>query len=159
MSVVGSPNNSYVRYQYTGGGAAGSMSFSVPSSVFPGNYEFRFFPNNGSTRLATSNPVAVIACPTAALSSTPLSVAPGGVVQASWSGVCFPSSIDWIALHNVGSSDFSYRAWVWSGGGASGTVPLTVPSNAPPGQYELRMYANNTSNRLAVGNTFTVTAP
>src|SRR5205823_2484602 len=150
LYAPGAADANYLLFRFTGGGSSGQIPYTIPSSVFPGTYELRLFSNNTMVRLITSSTFTVTSCPTATLSSTPGSVAAGAAVSATWAGVCFPTSTDWIALHSAGSSDLSYWTWVWSTGTAAGSLPLTIPSNAPPGTYELRMYANNTSNRLAI---------
>jgi hypothetical protein len=115
------------------------------------------FSNNSMNRLAVSNAFTITGCPSATLGSTPSSVAVGGVVTATWSGVCFPTSTDWIGLYQTSASDVSYAAWIWSNGSANGSAPLTIPGNLTPGAYELRMFTNNSGTRLAVANAFTVT--
>jgi hypothetical protein len=152
----GTPDGQYMVFGFTNGSAAGVMSLPIPSSVSPGTYEVRLLPANSGVAMATSNSFAVTACPTAALSSTPSAVALGGTVTATWSGVCYPTSTDWIAVHSVGASDGVYVAWIWSTGAAAGSAPIAIPTNVPAGSYELRMYANGSSTRLAVGNSFTV---
>jgi len=152
----GTQDNQYLAFGFTDGHAAGVMSLPIPSSVSPGTYEVRLLPANSGTAIATSNSFTLTACPTATLSSTPGTVAPGGTVTATWSAVCFPTSTDWIAVHSVGASDGTYVAWIWSTGAAAGSAPIAIPTNVPAGNYELRMYANGSSTRLAVGNSFTV---
>ena len=55
------PAYQYKTYQYTDGTAAGFRVFAVPLSVPPGEYEFRFLPNNGSVHTAASLPITVTA--------------------------------------------------------------------------------------------------
>jgi hypothetical protein len=62
----GAPNQidkapQYKAYQYTDGTAAGFRVFSIPLSVPPGEYEFRFLPNDGYVHTATSLPITVAA--------------------------------------------------------------------------------------------------
>jgi hypothetical protein len=58
-------------WQYTGGSTSGSLYFAAPASS--GAYEFRYFLNNSSTRVATSNTVTV--------GSTPPPPATGNLIQ------------------------------------------------------------------------------
>jgi hypothetical protein len=60
LAVPGTRDNSYVHYQRTQGQAAGSMAFAVPAATPAGTYEFRLYPDDTYTRLATSPPVQVI---------------------------------------------------------------------------------------------------
>ena len=53
----------------------------------------------------------------------------------------------------------SYVAFVYLGGAASGSKALTIPAGAAPGStYQLRLFTNNSFNRLATSGSFTVTA-
>jgi hypothetical protein len=54
---VGDPNTSYLWYRATGGATSGTFSLSAP--LAPGQYEFRYLPNNGFTAVARSNSVTV----------------------------------------------------------------------------------------------------
>jgi hypothetical protein len=55
---VGEPNTSYLNYKYVGG-ASGTVTFPAPSA--PGQYEFRYLPNDGYNDIARSNIVTVTA--------------------------------------------------------------------------------------------------
>jgi len=58
LYLVGAPDNPEISWQYTGGLAAGSLTFVAPNS--PGTYDFRYFPNDVYTpRMALCNPVSV----------------------------------------------------------------------------------------------------
>jgi hypothetical protein len=59
LALPNTGDNSYVRYQRTNGQAAGSMAFAVPVETPAGTYEFRLYPDDTYTRLATSPPVQV----------------------------------------------------------------------------------------------------
>ena len=101
--------------------------------------------------------------PGPSLVASPETVAPGGTVTASWSGISNPTSRDWIGLYAFGSSG-SYWNWVYassctqSAGSAkeSGTCPFGVPGNVPNGNYELRLFANGGMSRIATSNPFIV---
>jgi CSLREA domain-containing protein len=70
--AAGAADTAYLTFQYTGGGASGSISVGSPASIPPGSYELRLFANNTFTRLATSNPVMVAApTPSPTLTSVP----------------------------------------------------------------------------------------
>jgi len=50
----------------------------------------------------------------------------------------------------------SYVAWGFTTGAASGTLDLFVPASVPNGAYELRLFSQNSMQRLAVSNVLTV---
>lgn len=54
---VGDPNTGELWYAYTGGAAAGTRSLTAPGT--PGQYEVRYFPNNGRTDVKRSAPITV----------------------------------------------------------------------------------------------------
>lgn len=53
-------DRSYESYRYTSSGTSGSLSFTINT---PGTYEFRYFKNNGYTRVARSGEVVVMPAP------------------------------------------------------------------------------------------------
>lgn len=59
----------YLTWKYTEGKKEGSLTFDVPSE--PGEYDARFFVNDGYTRLAVSEPFTVIDRESPLLSSSP----------------------------------------------------------------------------------------
>jgi ELWxxDGT repeat protein len=145
-------------WAYTNGSAAGSVSLTVPPSAIPGTtYELRLFAANSYVRLATSAPFSVVA--NATISASPSSVANGGPVTATWSGIAGPTPTDWVGLYPTsGTADAGVVAWTYTGGAAAGSLNLTVPPGSPPGTtYELRLFSNNSYTRLATSAPFTVT--
>jgi hypothetical protein len=56
LHVVGTSNNQYYTYQYTGGAVSGCLPFGAPPR---GTYEFRYLVNGSYTDVVTSNEVAV----------------------------------------------------------------------------------------------------
>lgn len=93
------------------------------------------------------------------LSASPSAVYTGQAVTASWSGIGSPSAQDWVALYPAGAADTAFVAYVFTGGGAAGSVNLSVPPNAAAGTYELRILANNGYTVLATSNSFSLAAP
>jgi ELWxxDGT repeat protein len=163
------PEPALVAWAYTNGTAAGTLNLTVPvSSPSGSSYELRLFTNNTYTRLATSNSFSVVAS-AAAISASPASVAAGGSITATWSGIGNPSPTDWIGLYaSSGAPDTAIveevgpqgaaGAWVYTGGAAAGSINLTVPPSAAPGTtYELRLFSNNSYTRLATSAPFEVT--
>jgi hypothetical protein len=76
-------------------------------------------------------------------------VAPGSTPAITWQGVSAPSSSDWIGLYKSGAPDNAYLAWIYTGGGSSGTKAFPIPRGIPGGDYELRMFSNNGYTRIA----------
>src|SRR2546425_34131 len=133
------------------------------STLFPYTTLFRSA-NDSYTRLATSGTFTVTGSGGATLSVSPTSVAAGGTVTATWSGIAAPTPGDWIGLYVPGSGNSAYLAWIYvscspspGAPSAAGSCPFTIPSGLAPGSYELRLYANNTYTRLATSNPFDVT--
>lgn len=92
----------------------------------------------------------------ASLSASPGSVAPGGSVTASWSGVADPTGRDWIGLYaTAGAANEAYVDWKYVGCGrtpgaarASGSCTFTMPAT-PGTAYQFRLFANDGYARLA----------
>jgi hypothetical protein len=126
------------------------LLFVIPQT--PGDYEFRFFANNGYTLLATS-PVVSTLPPRLTVSAT--SVAPGASVQVSVAdGPAYRG--DWVALSKVGSAVSVFVDWKYLNG-TRGMPDTGVPSAAltftmplTPDLYEFRFFANNGYTLLAV---------
>jgi hypothetical protein len=58
FAATSTPNTSYIAYLYVGSGVT-TRTWTVTAPATPGTYEFRLFPNNGYTRVATSATVTV----------------------------------------------------------------------------------------------------
>ena len=58
LSLSSSPDTSYLQYVYVGAGVT-TRTWTVNMPTTPGTYEFRLFPNNSFTKIATSPPVTV----------------------------------------------------------------------------------------------------
>ena len=169
LFAQGAADTSYVTWMYVScsqtpgtARAAGSCPFVIPAAVAPGTYELRLLANNGFTRLATSGPLTV-APSGPQLSVSPGSVAPGGSVTATWSGIATPTAADWIGLYSPGAPNTSYLAWMYvscsqtpGAARAAGSCVFVIPSGLASGTYELRLLANNGFTRLATSGPFTV---
>ena len=90
------------------------------------------------------------------LSVSPATVAPGGNVTATWSGIPAPSATDWLGLYTPAAQHTSYISWRYTTGTASGNVPFTIPAGTAPGTYQLRLFSNNGYTLLATSSNFTV---
>lgn len=160
----GADGYDYQAYAYTGGGASGSLELTVPASTpAAATYELRLFTNDTFTELAVSGTFAVSGTTpsTAVLTASPTTLVAGSPVTATWSGIASPSAGDWVALYSSASTGTQmFTAWVYTGGGASGTVDVTVPPGTPAGTtYELRLLTNSSYSVLAISEPFTVSRP
>jgi IPT/TIG domain-containing protein/fibronectin type III domain protein len=154
--AYGAPSTAPVLWFYTGGGASGTHDLTLPTSLPSGRYELRLFSQGGLDVLDTSPAIDV---GSATISGGPSSVGPGGTVTAAWAGIRLASPNDWIAFVKVGQADNGYVAWVSTASATgSGSTGLIVPRSTPPGTYQLRLFAANSTRRLAVSNTITVDA-
>jgi hypothetical protein len=108
-----------------------------------------------TTTTTTTVPVATL---TPALASalgpavgvTPGSLRGGEYLTVNWSGLPKPSATDWVALFASGATDSAVKVWKYTNGAASGSIPLKVPYGSIGGAYEVRLFSNGTTTRLAV---------
>ena len=129
-------------YQNLGGQPTGSREFTVPllGSV-PGQYEFRYLPNNGYTSAAKSAVVTVNppAPPTINITS-PLIVNADEDITAQWTA----SSVgpqDWVGVFVDGtpdSSGYQEGLWVAVNGRNQGTVTFKAPRVSQDTIYVVR---------------------
>jgi hypothetical protein len=143
--------------------ASGSCPYVLPSTT--GTYYFELISAGTGpfNVLAESNNVTVTAVG-ASLSAAPTSVAGGGSVTVSWSGVASPSATDWIGVYVAGQSGGSFVNWFYAGScgytsgasdGASGSCSTTMPLTA--GSYDFILYTAGSFHALVMSNTVTVT--
>ena len=99
------------------------------------------------------------------LTASPSSIAPGGTLTATWSGITSPTSTDWIGLYQPGAANTAYIDWIYvscsktpGSPQASGSCPFVVPASLAPGTYALRLLANDGFSQLSASNNFTVTS-
>jgi len=159
LFVPGAANTAYLSFRYTTGTASGNVPFTIPGTVAAGTYELRLFSNNTYTRIGTSGPLTVTAAQPANLSVSPTTIAAGGTITATWSGIASPSGLDWIGLYTPSAANTSYISYRYLTGTANGSVPFVIPASVSPGIYELRLFSNNGYTRLAVSNSFSVISP
>jgi hypothetical protein len=100
------------------------------------------------------------------LTASPATIAAGGTVTASWSGISTPTPRDWIGLYAPGAAQTAFIDWMYvscsktpGSAAPSGSCPFVVPSTVPPGTYQLRIFTNNQFTPLATSNALSVTAP
>jgi hypothetical protein len=150
VAQAGSPDSSYVQYDYTGGQINGSRQYTgLPA----GMYVARAFLNDTYTKLASSATFTITSgTSTPSVSTSQLTYTAGQVVTANWSGL--PGNThDWVSIAVASSPATSFVKYVYTNGQVSGSNGFT---NIPAGSYEVRAYSNDTYNIIAMG-TFTVT--
>jgi len=146
VSVGGSPDTSYVQWDYTNGQVNGSQAFSG----LAGNtwYEARTYVNDTYTVLARSSwfelslPTVSTSKPTYGSSESP---------ELTYSGLP-GNEYDWVAFAQAGAPDDSFISWEYTHGVTSGTL-YSAP--LPAGNYEARAFLND-SYTLLGSSTFTV---
>ncbi len=150
---VGDPDGSYLWADYTGGTASGSRSLTAPSAA--GQYEFRYFLQDGYTLAVKSNTITVGSSGgTYTLSGSPGTVSAGASLSVSWTAPSGRPGTDWLGLYQVGDPDGSYIWADYTGGAASGSRSLTAPSQT--GQYEFRYFLQDSYTLAVRSNPVTV---
>jgi len=152
------------------GVTAAKLTFTMPSSQDV--YQFRFFADDGFTRLATSAKVTVSASaprppppssgePSIGVNTT--STAPGGPVSVRVAnGPGNPR--DWVGLAVATEPNTKFVHWKYltntQSPAAPGITAATLTFNMPssPGVYQFRFFANDGFTRLAASATVTVSA-
>jgi hypothetical protein len=132
--------------------ASGSCSVTIPTTTPIGTYEARLFANGTYTKLATSGTYTVTSgggSPT--ISVSPASVAAGGTLTDTITGVSNPPANDWVGLYVPGSADTASLAWDYA------NSTFTVPAGTAAGTYEIRLFADPGYTKLATSGQFTVT--
>ena len=91
------------------------------------------------------------------VSGSPATVSRGGTITVTWSGIASPTAGDWVGIYKAGTPNGgTVTAWKYLTGAASGSVSVRFPWAATAGTYEVRMMANNTTNRLATSAPITM---
>ena len=133
----------------------GSCAFAMPATA--GTYQFRLFANNGFSKLATSNSVAVSSTPPPpppaayTISASPSTVAPGGTITVNWTAPSTHSATDWVSIFAVGQANTTCGSGCTNfkhiPAGTSGAVTLTAGNSVgtplAPGTYEVRYLLND----------------
>ena len=92
------------------------------------------------------------------LTVSPTTVSAGWLIAATWANIISPTAADWLGLYATSdAANSSPRAWRYTTGTATGSLPFTIPQSIPSGMTcELRLFSNNGSSRLATSNSFTI---
>jgi hypothetical protein len=136
--------NNVVWSTVVAGQSSGAISLSAPAQ--PGQYQFRYLPQDGNTASAQSAIVTVV--PYTLTVSSP-TVTAGVQITVSWTALSGASGADTIVLSAAGSS-----AALWSqstGGAAAGSFTIAAPQQT--GQYVFRYLQNGSAQILTAGLT------
>jgi subtilisin family serine protease len=165
LAPTSAANSSYITYVYVGSGVT-TRSWTVTMPTTPGTYEFRYFPNGGFTRTATSPTVTVQAggggTPSPVISSlSPSSVVAGSgafTLTVNGSGFTASSTVRWNGADRT--TTFSSPAKVTasiaaadvaSAGSASVTVSVPGVGTSAPQTFLISSGSGPGGPSLSVG--------
>jgi hypothetical protein len=80
-------------------------------------------------------------------------------IRAFWTKIDHPGRKDWVGIFPVGGGDQTRLSMNWTGGGASGALDVHLNPAPVPGQYELRYFADGSSNLMAYSKPFAIVSP
>jgi YD repeat-containing protein len=156
-----------------GASSTASVTATMPSNLANGSYYLGACADSGSVVAETSETnnckasksKITISVPLS-LSATPSVIFRGDTLTATWTSIPKPTSTDWIALYALGAANTNYVTWMYVNctfsptvAVPSGSCPFTVPATVAPGNYELRLLANNGYTTITTSNTIVVNAP
>jgi hypothetical protein len=84
------------------------------------------------------------------------SYTPRQPITGSWTGIEDPKAKDWVGVFPVGGDNGTRLSMKWTGGGAAGNFELPSNPSAKPGQYEVRLYADDGWDLLAFSKPFLI---
>ncbi len=175
MYAAGAGDGAFLDWRYLNGATVApgtgltqaTINFTAP--VAPGQYEFRFFANDGFARLATSTAVDVVQSPAALVVNgvappTAASAAAGTIVTVDVSNGP-ANAADWVGFYAVGTADGASLSFKYLNnattqpvvGSPSALLTFQVPGLG--GSYEFRFFVANSFTRLATSTTLVVSAP
>jgi hypothetical protein len=151
----------------------GTQTNYVVGGLGPGTYYFVVMAYNTSglespsstevsATITGSTPPPPSPPTTTSLTASPITIARGGNVTTTWSGIATPSVKDWVGQYPTGAGDTGYIAWKYTSGcaqspgttaSASGSCAFAMPT---AGTYQFRLFSNDTYTRLAASGTVTV---
>jgi hypothetical protein len=150
IALYQSGTNNIVWATLVAGRSSGSISLTAPAQ--PGQYQFRYLPQDGSTASAQSATVTVVPY---SLTISSAAVTAGAQVAVSWTAPSGASGADAIVLNSAGSGS---PLWSQSTGGAlAGSFTLAAPQQT--GQYVFRYLQNGSAEILTAGLTVTSAPP
>lgn len=159
--AVGAQASQYLTWTYAADTETGTVALTLPGSAVVGtSYELRLYLDNGYTLAAVSTPfIATDPVIAYGLDGEPAYPAPGTSFPISWTAPASHATTDWIGLFLTGAANNEITSFVYvdSPGATSGAVSLQLPASAAVGStYEVRYFLNNTYDRAATSDVFTV---
>ena len=143
------------------------LNINTTGSTPVGNFPVTVSAAGGGVSKTTVFTLTVSAPPVATtptLNVSPTTIAAGGMVTATWSGITAPTPKDWIGLYAPGAVNTAFINWIYvscattaAGARASGSCSYTLPTTLTAGNYELRLFSNDGYTRLATSNSLSVT--
>jgi hypothetical protein len=150
----GTPDAAPALWRYTGGAAAGSLSFlGLPVAAA---YEARLFVDNTMVKIASSTQTFAVTAAVATVEPAAASYTRAYPAIIDYTGA--PGNAqDWVGVYAPGAADAAPAMWKYTGGGAAGSLGfLGLPVAAA---YEARLFVNNSMVKIATSTqTFAVTA-
>lgn len=73
----------------------------------------------------------------------------GSTALVTWANIASPNPQNWVGLFRAGASDADSLAERFLDGNPAGSTNLVIPVGTPPGEYELRLFADKSLIRLA----------
>jgi hypothetical protein len=141
-------------WTYVGSGVT-TTTWTVNMPLTAGAYQFRYYPNNGFTRAATSATVTVIV-PPPTLTVNVTTAQPGAAVTVTLTNG-LGGATDWLDLAATTAPDSDRSLWWTYVGSGVTTATWTVNMPLTAGAYQFRYYPNNGFTRAATSATITVT--
>jgi hypothetical protein len=124
--------------------ANGAYTSDPYAPTAPGKYSWKLAYSGDANNVAQhtgcsdpTNQVTVGGSSAMTVTAGPSALRPGEALTVTWSGVPSPTSRDLVGLYPVGGSTLVVGRY--TSATASGTAVLTVPANAAPGSYEVRL--------------------
>lgn len=154
LALQNDPANTYAAWQYTGGGAAGSVTFVAPN-LTPGTYVARAYYDwvgtNSFTIQQTSATFTVGGGVTPTIAASQAVYPAGATAVLNYSNLP-GNTLDWVAVSEAGSPVTSYVAFQYTSGVTTGSASF---AGLPSGNYEARAYRDNTYSLIA-SSTFSI---
>lgn len=152
LAPQGADPTTVTAWVYTGGATGGLQTFAGLTAN--GTYVARAFVDDGYTVITESAPFTVSAG-SATVTTDFSTYAFTQRVQVTFSGLG-GTATDWIALAPAGSGLTTVDRWVFTGGAASGTIPVETPTSL--GTYVARAFSSGTYVLAAESASFTIAA-
>jgi hypothetical protein len=144
--------------------ASGSCPFPIPAGIASGSYELRLHAAASWTAIAKTVITVTSGVAGTTLNLSPSTIARGGTVAVSWSGITQLGATNWIGLYKPGATSQDHGGnWIYvscnktpSVALASGSCPFVIPATLTPGSYEMRLHAPSSWTPIAASNALSV---